>query len=210
MTNRDAQWRWVVEQRIALADSLAALDESAWDEPSLCAGWQVRDVVGHLVHLAEGSRASVLLDVARQLRLPDEAVSRVAKREGQADPGDLVDRLRAAAGGRFVVPTQGPPAALGEVIVHGIDALRPSGAAEPALDGEASRAVAETYRNLGPVFRAGGIRRIRFEADDAAWSVGPADGPVATGAASEILLAMAGRDEGRAALRGPGADLIRR
>lgn len=198
----------MADQRLALADALAQLDEEAWDRPSLCAGWQVRDVVGHLVHLAEGTRASVMLDVARQLRPPDEAVSRIAKREGKAGPVELVESLRAAAEGRFVVPTQGPPAALGEVIVHGVDALRPSGAPEPIAPDDASHAVAQAYRGLGRVFRARNTRRVRFDSNDAGWSVGPTDAPSATGTATDILLALAGRPEGADALTGPGAELL--
>jgi uncharacterized protein (TIGR03083 family) len=37
------------EQRVALMEYLWALPEAAWEKPSLCAGWTVRDVVAHLV-----------------------------------------------------------------------------------------------------------------------------------------------------------------
>lgn len=209
MTDDETVWRWIAEERAALATALEALPPEAWDEPSQCGGWKVRDVVGHLVSLAEATRWSVTVDMARQLRLPDEALSRIAKREGRADPADLVARLRAAARGRFVVFTQPPAVSLGEVIVHGIDALRPVGGDEPAVEGDRTREVAGAYRNVGFVFAAGRVtRKIRFEATDAGWAVGPDDGPVAQGAATDVLLALAGRDEGRQALGGPGADLL--
>lgn len=211
VTDRDTEWRWVAEQRRALAGSLDTLAPEAWDEESLCRGWLVRDVVGHLVSLAEGTRASVFVDVARQLRLPAEAVSRIAKREGRAAPDDLIARLRASAEGHFVVPTQPPVVALGEVVVHGVDALRPSRRTEPPVDAERARAIAQAYRRLGPVFgTARAARRVRFDAGDAGWSVGPTAGLVATGTATDILLALAGRAEGRSALSGPGAELLRR
>lgn len=210
MTDREVAWGWVAEQRRALAASLEAMAPDAWDQPSLCRGWLVRDVVGHLVHLAEGTRASVALDLARQLRPPPAALSRIAKREGRAAPGDLVARLRTSAEGRFVVPTQPPVVSLGEVVVHGIDALRPSGGIEPPVDAERTQAVAEAYRRLGPVFGTARVaRQVRFEATDAGWSVGPADGPVASGAATDVLMTLAGRPEGCAALVGAGAELLR-
>jgi len=200
----------VAEQRRVLAASLDTLAPEAWDGPSLCGGWLVRDVVGHLVGLAEGTRMSIFVDVARQLRPPSDAISRIAKREGRAAPEDLVARLRASVDGRFVVPTQRPVAALGEVVVHGIDALRPSGGTEPPVDAERTQAVAEAYRRLGPVFAMGrAVRHVRFDATDAGWSVGPTTGPVATGTATDILLALAGRAEGRSGLAGPGAELLR-
>ena len=49
---------WVAEARVDLADRLALLPPEAWDADSLCAGWRVRDVIGHIVHLAETSRRS--------------------------------------------------------------------------------------------------------------------------------------------------------
>jgi len=209
VTDDETVWRWIAEERVALADALEALPAEAWDEPSQCRGWKVRDVVGHLVSLAEATRWSVTVDLARQLRLPDEALSRIAKREGRADPTELVARLHAAARGRFVVFTQPPAVSLGEVIVHGIDALRPVGGDEPAVDPERTLEVAQAYRNVGFVFSAGRVtRKIRFEATDAGWVIGPTEGPVAQGAATDVLLALAGRAEGCEALGGPGADLL--
>ena len=209
MTDDETVWRWIAEQRMALASALEALPPDAWDEPSQCDGWKVRDVVGHLVSLAEATRWSVTVDLVRQLRLPDEALSRIAKREGRADPETLTARLRAAAGGRFVVFTQPPAVSLGEVIVHGLDALRPVGGDEPVIDGERTRAVADAYRSIGFVFAAGrATRKIRFVATDADWAIGPDDGPIAQGAATDVVMALAGRTEGREALGGPGADLL--
>ncbi len=209
MPDAELVWGWVADQRRALADSLALLPAAAWDRPSLCAGWRVRDAVGHLVFLAEGSRPSVTVDVLRQLRLPGEALSRIARREGEAAPDELIARLRAAAGGRFVVPSQPPQVSLGEVVVHGIDALRPVDGDEPVTPAYRLLPVAEAYRRIGPIFSLGRhSRKVRFVATDGDWAVGPIGGPVARGAALEIVLALAGRPEGVRNLAGPGADLL--
>jgi DNA-binding PadR family transcriptional regulator len=48
-------WALVAGQRRDLADAVADLPLSAWDTPSLCAGWRVRDVVAHVVGNAEGA-----------------------------------------------------------------------------------------------------------------------------------------------------------
>jgi uncharacterized protein (TIGR03083 family) len=42
-------WQAVDEERSALADDLATLDDSQWDAQSLCSEWAVRHVVGHLI-----------------------------------------------------------------------------------------------------------------------------------------------------------------
>src|SRR5688572_10892121 len=135
MPDDDTIRAWVAEARVDLADHLADLPAEDWDGPSLCAGWTVRDVVGHLVWLAEASRPSAFRNVARELRPPDAAMARIARRVGADDPAALVARLRAAADGRFVAPTQGPIVGLGEVYVHGADALRPTGRS-PRLAGD--------------------------------------------------------------------------
>ena len=41
-------WALVAGQRRELADAVAGLPGAAWDTPSLCAGWRVRDVVAHV------------------------------------------------------------------------------------------------------------------------------------------------------------------
>jgi len=201
-------WSWVAEERIALADRLAGLDAPAWDGPSLCAGWRVRDVVGHLVWLAEASRPSATIDILRQHRPPSAAIVRIGRREGRADPAELLDRLRRSADGRFVVITQPPVMALGEVLVHGSDALRPAGGERRPAD-DLTGLVADAYRGVGFVFGARPAAKVRFTADDADWSVGPADGPEASGPGEAVLLALAGRPEGAADLSGPGTALLR-
>lgn len=209
MTNSEVVWGWVADQRRALADSLDSLPADAWDQPSLCAGWRVRDAVGHLVALAEASRPSLAFDVVRQLRLPGEALTRIAQREGAAEPAELVSRLRLAAEGRFVVPSQPPQVSLGEVVVHGVDALRPVDGDEPITPPYRLGPVAEAYRRIVPIFGGGRrIRSIRFVTTDGDWAVGPTGGPVARGAAIDVVLALAGRPAGVQGLIGPGADLL--
>lgn len=202
-------WGWVAEERVALADRLKAVDPGAWERPSLCAGWRVRDVLGHLVWLAEASRPSAMIDMARTLRPPMEAMARIARRHGDIDPNELVERLRAAADGRFVVPTQPPIIALGDVLAHGSDVARPT-SLDPRPADERTGLVADAYRGIGFVFGSRRAAKVRFTADDAGWAVGPTDGPAAHGPGEAVLLALAGRPEGVADLDGPGAEVLRR
>src|SRR3546814_17155713 len=39
----------VLDERAELVELLRGLSEQEWETPSLCAGWRVRDVVGHLL-----------------------------------------------------------------------------------------------------------------------------------------------------------------
>lgn len=202
-------WRWVAEERTALADRLTELDGAAWGQPSLCAGWRVRDVVGHLVWLAEGTKASVFKDVAAARRLPMTAIADVSRQHGDREPDELIDRLRAGADGRFVLPGLPPAFALGEVLTHGSDVLRGAGAPTRPAD-DRTRVAAATYRRVGAVFGVGSTAKVRFTATDAGWSVGPDDGPTAEGLGEAVLLALAGRPEGTEDLIGPGTDLLSR
>ena len=46
--DQDAQWGHIHTQRRVMADLLAELDPDQWDAPSVCEGWRVRDVAGHV------------------------------------------------------------------------------------------------------------------------------------------------------------------
>ena len=46
--NREQSWQVITEQRLALAQLLEELSETEWEQPSLCAGWRVRDVAAHV------------------------------------------------------------------------------------------------------------------------------------------------------------------
>lgn len=191
----DERWHAVAEERRALADALEGVDVSAWSEPSRCAGWAVRDVAAHLVHLAEGSRWSILvgglLIDPRPMHSLDKAARRLAN---EATPDELVSRLRAAAGGRFVVPGLPPEAALGEVLVHRADIAAPAGLARRPAD-DRTRSVLEVERRLWPAFGVSPrIRTVQFAPTDADWTVGPADGPTASGYGEDLLLIASGRE----------------
>ena len=49
--------RMTAEEYASIRELLHGLTEEQWDEPSLCAGWKVRHVVGHI---CQGSQVSPL------------------------------------------------------------------------------------------------------------------------------------------------------
>ena len=57
--DREQSWQVITEQRLGLARLLEGLSDAEWEQPSLCAGWRVRDVAAHVAHGAAGSRAGV-------------------------------------------------------------------------------------------------------------------------------------------------------
>jgi uncharacterized protein (TIGR03083 family) len=192
--------------RCEFADRVEALDERAWDSQSWCAGWRVRDVVGHLVHLAEATQLSIAREVIRGGVRPDRALSKAARRLGDQPVLNLVRRLRNAADGRFHVLGTAPAVALGEVLVHSADALRPL-----SLDLEAPPQdvvpVLDAYWTVGRVaFHAAPQRGLRLVATDVDWTRG--QGPEVRGRAIDLLLLIANRRQVVTSLSGPGAATV--
>lgn len=193
----DDVWTRVAFERVALADELDGIDAAAWDAPSLCGGWRVRDVVAHLVAMAEAkSRLGFIAQNARiDLRF-NKAVDKMARRlAAGTSPSELPQRLRDARGGRFHVPGMRPVVALGEVLVHRADIAGAAGLPRHPAD-ESLRAVLEAEVNLWFAFGVSPkMRRNYFVPTDAEWTVGPADGPRIEAPGEDLLLIACGRKQ---------------
>jgi len=199
-------WDLVRQYRHQLADRLDALPSGDWDKPSRCNGWRVRDVAGHLVHLAEGSQASIARDLLRNGVLPDKALSAVAIKTAKAPGPELVQRLRAASGGRFHVPGSPRAVVLGEVIVHGADALEPLGQSLKVKPADAEQ-VLDTYRRVGRLaFHTQSTSKVRLVATDADWSGGT--GPEVRGTTVDLVQLLANRKQVVSRLEGPGVSSL--
>ncbi len=132
----------------------------------------VRDAVRHPIH-------------------PDRGLDLKARQLGDAPIPTLAQRLRQARnGGVHVI---GFPAAvgLGDVLVHGNDALRALGL-EFAVDPDDAVPVLDAYRRVGRlIFHARPYGNVRLVATDVQWSCGT--GPEVTGRAIDLLMLMANR-----------------
>ena len=188
-------WRAVAEERVDLSALLVDTDTEAWNRPSPCGEWTVKDVVAHLVVLAEaGSRygfiaRSALID-PRFHKSIDKAARRLS---AVAQPHELGARLGVARNGRFLLPFFPAVAALGEVLVHRLDISDALSLPAHAPD-ERVRAVLETQSKLWFVFGVSrSIRKYRLVATDADWSVGPVNGTVIAATGEQLLQLATGR-----------------
>ncbi|OBA70099.1 translation initiation factor 2 [Mycobacterium sp. 1554424.7] len=86
--DRAATIAGLVDQYRRFAELIGALDASEWARETRCAGWQVRDVAGHVV-----GQATDALSGAIGTRTPDE---QAAALRGES-PATLAGRLRSAA-----------------------------------------------------------------------------------------------------------------
>lgn len=195
----DAIWRHIDQQRLDLAEFLDALTAEQWNTPSLCEGWTVRDVAVHLTQSAAPWHRLAFEAVRSGFRFND-MVARVA-REDTSTPDEVVATLRGMVGGRRRPPGTAPADPLMDTLVHGQDIAIPLGL-NRSIPLEPAAVAAERVWAMGFPFHA----RKRFPgvqlvADDADFRVG--SGEQVTGAMADILLAVAGRQEGLAGLSGP-------
>jgi uncharacterized protein (TIGR03083 family) len=193
-------WREVRRLRIEFADEIAGLSADQWNTPSWCAGWRVRDVLGHLVSMRETKHSSLLWEIIRDGFRPDRAVDRLARATGDQPVPALVERLRLTADR----PVAGlpPELALGDLLVHSADALRPCGLMPdpPAAD---VVVVLETYKKWGRrMFHTVPHRGLSLSATDIDWRSGV--GPEVRGRAIDLLLLVANRRQVLEQLEGPG------
>jgi uncharacterized protein (TIGR03083 family) len=194
-------WRSIHTERAHLIDSWIGLTSEQWSAPSLCSGWSIQDVAGHLVGGAEQTPVNFFVELAQAGFSFNTFTDRAAKRIGATGPTELVRRLQARTTTTNHPP--GPPSAmLGEIIVHGADIRRPLGLRydyPPAALVE----VANAWKNLNLIM--GTKRRIagvKLRANDVEWTHG--DGPEVDGPMIAIVLAMAGRKDAHRDLSGEG------
>ena len=198
-------WGEVADARVRLAEEIQDLDPDALDTQSWCAGWRVRDVLGHLVYLAEATQWVVVRDVVRLGPKPDRALDRRARLLGSRPPDELVSRLRASADGRFHVFGSPAVVALGEVLVHGADMLQPIGH-DIAVDPAVVTPLLGIYRRLHRVAFHGKRLIVTLVATDSDTRLG--NGPEVHGRSIDLLLLLAGRQQVVPNLRGPGVGLL--
>lgn len=205
-------WARIRALRTSLVDLLVTVPDDAWDAPTPCPGWRVRDVAAHVLLrprtdlLALPGLLRARLDVARYVH--DDAV-----RRGAAPVPDLLRAFRHAVRDTTVPPTRRPEHVLADLYVHTLDlrrALRlPPGAAPPAPAApDLLRVVLDTVatdRVIGDPRRLAGLR---LHAPDAEWSHGDATGAEVVGPADALLLAMSGRPSGLPDLTGPGVAVL--
>jgi uncharacterized protein (TIGR03083 family) len=183
---------------------LKTLERDDWELPSLCEGWRVRDVVGHILDGNELNLLTLPFRLARFGFSSDRSGKHfsIERAEGHACE-QLVADFDARdpwAGTCRVFPDR---LVLLDRLVHHQDVRRPLGH-ERVVPEERLVACLDATPKLGSVFRA--RRRtdsLRFEATDVPWSWG--DGPTVTGPGEALLLTMLGRSQPLPELTGDGA-----
>lgn len=198
----------IAQERRALAGQAARFTAAQRATPSLCRGWNVHDVLAHLVvPLVVGTPRFVLAVLAAGGNF-DRANDRVTRRVARRPAADLVRVLAERSGARFTPPGAGPQAPLVDVLVHGLDVRRPLGLHHDVPAPRLRVALEFLATSPAGLVPRGALTGLRLEADDVDFARG--SGPVVRGAGQDLLLAVTGRAAGFGALTGEGAPVLRR
>ena len=199
-------WPMVHAERAALIADLEHIEDAQWEQPSLCDGWTVHDVVAHMVDVARTTPISFVVDIVRARLDFDRQNARGVERARGASPQETLERLREVAS-----RTSTPPAPLDTRIVdevlHGEDIRRPLSLTRTYPQEAVLRSLryqARTSKSFGGAKEL--VAGIRLTATDTDLSIG--DGPEVRGTALALLLVVSGRRVALDEVDGPGLDSL--
>ncbi|MGY0497893.1 maleylpyruvate isomerase family mycothiol-dependent enzyme [Nocardia sp. FBN12] len=191
----------LTEERAELIALLRSLSEQEWETPSLCAGWRVRDVVGHMLQdtLSPLNYAGV---VVKSLGSVNRTNNTIAQSFSALPTAQMVDKLDNEAGR---LSKLSPRLMLSDLVVHHQDIRRPLGRPRTI---PADRLTAVLSYPDPFAFPGRYTKGLRFVATDVTWSSG--NGPEVRGPGEAIALAVVGRTVALDDLTGDGLPELRR
>jgi uncharacterized protein (TIGR03083 family) len=200
--------QYFFDERDMIVHTLEALAPEQWDAPSLCEGWRVRDVAGHLVTGLEFSLPAVLLRTARAGFNINKASFRAAQELGARPTTELVKGLASVTELKGFSKVLGYAKLVPDVTIHHEDIRRAVGLAPHIVpEDRMSFSLTQLRKDTGPLKAKKRSQGIRFVATDLDWAEG--DGPEVRGAALSLLLAMGGRPVAIDECEGEGVALLR-
>lgn len=198
----------IADERRGLADLLSDLTVEQRAVPSLCSGWTVQVVAGHLVVSLEVSLPRFALAVLRSRGSFDRANDRLARGQAERPFDEVITVLRQGADSRFTPPGAGPEVPLTDLLVHGLDIRWPLGLARHVPEERLQKSLTFLTSASARGFVAKNVLQgLRIEAADTDWFHG--SGPTVLGDAEALLLALTGRTSALSHLRGDGAPTLR-
>lgn len=184
-----------------LADLLEQCSEEQWQAPSLCEGWRVRDVVGHLIWRLGSTNGAIARAGLSSLK-PQKKFAEIARQVADADTSDLVHQLRAIAAGKLAGEGSTGLIDLTEAVVHAYDiteALDLPLRLSPRSTGAVALARTRIPALTGPTKLT---RSATLRALDSRWQIG--HGTPIDATSGSIIMFLFGRID-RAALEAAGA-----
>ena len=201
-------WDDIAGERRQLADVLEGLTEVQLSEPSLCDGWTIKDTAAHLTTTFHTSMPKFMVQMLMSGGFNNANRKAAIREASHRSISDIVEELRANAEHRFTPPGMGAEAPLTDIVMHGQDIRRPLAIERDVPEGEA-RVVLDLLASKKGKFAwpRGGVGGLRFEATDMEWSSG--SGPLVSGDAEALLMAIGGRAVAVEDLTGDGVEEFR-
>ena len=182
----------IAAQRGELAAVLAGLPAPRWDQPTLCAGWRVREVVAHITMPFRYGGRRFVLELARSRGRFNEMSDRLARRDAAAmSPAELAEAVRANTGHPWKPPGGGFEGALAHDLIHGLDVTVPLGLARPVPEDRLRLVLPKSTTDKSVRYFGVDLAGTEFRATDIEWTLG--SGTPLAGAAQDLLLVLCGR-----------------
>ena len=208
-TYEDRLWAEVDE----IGELLHELDPADFDAPSLCAGWKVRAVIGHMAYGHTTPMPRIVVTLARyRFDIPKGSFELSKAWADARTPQQIVadwDRdLVAGRARKGIAKTIKWPAGFLDHFIHQQDIRRPLGR-DRAIDADRLRAALDVVPTVQTKIFATKpvIADLRLEATDVDWSHG--NGPLVRGPGEALVLAAGGRVVALDDLDGDGLPLLR-
>ncbi|HLI72265.1 MAG TPA: maleylpyruvate isomerase family mycothiol-dependent enzyme [Acidimicrobiales bacterium] len=196
-----------------IGELLHELDDAAYDTPSLCQGWAVRDVLGHMGLGHTVPMGAMVARIGRyRFNVTKASFAESKTLFAGTSPEDIRrfwDEVMVAQHPRKgiskLIPTK---AGFLDHLVHNQDIRRPTGKPRVVPEERLRRAL-ELVRSEGtPMFNPKrNVAGLRLHATDVDWSAG--DGPLVEGPGEAIVLAASGRSAVLGDLSGDGLATLR-
>jgi uncharacterized protein (TIGR03083 family) len=199
-------WPIIHTERKALLADLESLTDAQWATPSLCEGWSVRDVVGHMTATATITPGKFFPGIIGSGFSFNKLQAKGIAAALGATPAETVSRFA----DRLTATTHPPgpiDTLLGETVLHAEDIRRPLGISHD-YPAEALTRIADFYKGsnliIGSKKRIAGLS---LRATDVDWSTG--SGPELSGPMLSLLQAMTGRKAALDDLSGEGVGTLK-
>ena len=184
-------WSAVRTIRLRIAELLDTLSRSEWDAASLCQGWRVRDVAGHLAMVPTITTGQMLAAAPRARFNPNRINTLLAVRAGSVPTTEIVRKLRDHADDRTTAKALDTRNSLFDAIVHSQDIALPLGRTFPVPVDDTRRGLDRVWSMGWPFNARRRLAGITLTATDTDWTVG--SGPEVRGTALSLLLLLTGR-----------------
>ncbi len=142
-------WSTIHAERAALAADVDPLTDAQWATPSLCPGWSVRDVLGHMTATTEMTAPKFFAALIGSGFRFDTMIARAMRKQVEGTPADTLARFKAQ-----VDSTTSPPGPAGHSASRTRTRPMPSGASPTSTrsptSGSAARSAPRASRCAPP------------------------------------------------------------